>query len=147
MHDCQIRQEAKGFKNIFDFVLSLMSDSIRAEKTDLVVSKEPAPVRLRLAEPLLLVSTLDGGLHANDRETGVKKWTVTEEPPLLYTDIPPTSGREAMPHLVDTTIPAYIVEPSQHGQLYVVDPETSLLKVRPFHMSLIIMFAEITLFH
>lgn len=70
---------------------------------------------------VLIVGTVDGSLHARDRNTGVEMWTIPGDRPLVK-----VSSRGTMEKDSDVT---WIVEPIGDGALFYFKPSTGLRKL------------------
>lgn len=83
------------------------------------------------ADDIILLSTVDGALHARDRRTGGKRWTLElDDGPMIQT-IHYTQNRSNSEDLLVQDDYIFIVEPSSEGQLFTqfADPRQGLIKL------------------
>ncbi|KAK5090468.1 bifunctional endoribonuclease/protein kinase ire1 [Lithohypha guttulata] len=83
------------------------------------------------ADDIILLSTIDGALHARDRRTGRKRWTLEIENNPMIETIHYLQNRSNADELLAQDDYIFIVEPSSDGQLYAqfADPSLGLLKL------------------
>lgn len=72
-------------------------------------------------EDIILLATVDGKIHAMDRETGASRWELETDRPMVET-IYHKSNKSASEDLTGDDDFLWIVEPSQDGSLYLYAP-------------------------
>ena len=82
------------------------------------------------ADDIILLSTIDGALHARDRRTGRKRWTLRMPDPMIQAE----HYQQNRSNLDDFQVQddyVFIVEPSSDGQLYAqfADPRIGLYRL------------------
>jgi len=82
------------------------------------------------ADDIVLLSTIDGALHARDRRTGTKRWTLKMPNPMIQAE----HYRQNRSNLDEFQVQddyIFIVEPSSDGQLYAqfADPQIGLYRL------------------
>ncbi|KAF2842666.1 kinase-like protein, partial [Patellaria atrata CBS 101060] len=77
-------------------------------------------------EDFVLLATVDGQIHARDRNTGEHRWTLEAERPMVETIYHRKNDSEGSKLEETETDFLWIVEPSQDGSLYVYSPGPKL---------------------
>ncbi|KAJ9654629.1 bifunctional endoribonuclease/protein kinase ire1 [Neophaeococcomyces mojaviensis] len=82
------------------------------------------------ADDILLLSTIDGALHARDRRTGRQRWTL-EMPDTPMIETVHYQQNTSLYELANQEDFIFIVEPSKDGQLYAqyADPKVGLVRI------------------
>ena len=76
-------------------------------------------------EDIILLATVDGGLHARDRKTGAYRWEWEADRSMVETTYH-SRNRSTADDLVRLEDTIWIVEPSQDGEIYVYNPGSGL---------------------
>ncbi|KAF2759368.1 kinase-like protein, partial [Pseudovirgaria hyperparasitica] len=78
-------------------------------------------------EDFVLLATVDGQIHARDRETGQERWSLYVGRPMVETTY--SKNKSSDPDVESQEMPfIWIVEPSQDGNIYVYTPQANSMQ-------------------